>query len=120
MRLLRLDYLRSLLPGDDIGGFIPHDGGTDWKEVQMHTFLTTMARWGDAGWSGGWGGPWWIVVPLLWVVLAGVAVWLFARRRNAPVVQGANAVEILAARYARGEIETDEYRQRLDELKGLR
>lgn len=86
----------------------------------MLAFMTTMARWGDAGWAGGWGGPLWIVIPLLWLSLAAVAVWLFARRRQAPAGQGTNAVDILAARYARGEIDTDEYRQRLDELKGLR
>ncbi|HEX2152562.1 MAG TPA: SHOCT domain-containing protein [Acidimicrobiia bacterium] len=87
----------------------------------MFGIATTLARWGaEGGWAGGWGGPWWLLIPLLWLVVASVAVWAFARRRNVPLAGGSSAVDILAARYARGEIDTDEYRQRLDELKGLR
>lgn len=82
--------------------------------------LTTTIWAGEAGWAGGWGGPWWLLIPLVWIPIASAAVWIFARRRNASPLRGSGAVEILAARFARGEIDTDEYRQRLDELKGLR
>lgn len=72
------------------------------------------------GWEGGWGGPWWVLVPLLWIALAATVIWLVARRQTGPTeVPGGGAVGILAARYARGEIDSEEYRRRLDEIRGL-
>jgi putative membrane protein len=64
------------------------------------------------GWDGG---PWFLVFPLLWIA---IAVALFLTWRGRPARQAThNAQEILAERYARGEISADEFRQRRDELR---
>ena len=74
--------------------------------------------WGP-GWAGGWGGPWWLLFPLFWILVIGTVVWLVARNRreSSSTSSGERAAEILAARYARGEIDTDEYHRRLDVLQ---
>lgn len=74
--------------------------------------------WGP-GWAGG-AGPWWFLFPLLWVVLIGTVIWMLVRdrrRRAARPIQ--RATEILATRYAQGEIDGEEYRRRLDEIREL-
>ena len=62
-------------------------------------------------------GLWWLPFGLLWLALLGTAIWLVARtvRRREPsgVERG---IDILAERYARGELSGEEYRERLDEL----
>ncbi len=62
---------------------------------------------------------WWPLWPLLWIAVIATLVWLFARRRRAP--EGPRGLdrarEILAERYARGEITSDEYRERLERLR---
>ena len=80
------------------------------------------------GWDGhmGWGGGWWM---LLWgtLMMAGLVVlvvWLI--RTTAGGDTGAHgsgsddplasARRILAERYARGELSSEEYRERLDHL----
>jgi putative membrane protein len=65
-------------------------------------------------------GVWsWFVGALVMVAFWATVIWLvlqFARERE-PTSSSTRAPEdILAERYARGEIESDEYRQRLDEL----
>lgn len=52
---------------------------------------------------------------LIWAVVA-VASW--ARREGSPRKHGGTAEEILARRFAAGEIDADEYRQRLATLRG--
>jgi putative membrane protein len=65
------------------------------------------------GWGAG--GPWFLLFPLLWI---GIAVALFVVWRGRPVRRATeSAHEILAERYARGEISADEFRQRRDELR---
>jgi putative membrane protein len=64
----------------------------------------------------GWGHPWWPLWLLFWAALIGTAVWLISRRlgrRGEPLDR---ARELLAERYARGELSGDEYRERLEEL----
>jgi putative membrane protein len=79
----------------------------------MLTTMTTtvLASGGDHGW--------WPLWPLLWIAVIGTAVWLLVRRRGAH--DGPRGVErareILAERYARGEITSDEYRERLEQLR---
>jgi putative membrane protein len=67
--------------------------------------------------AGGWGGgPWFGVVWLLfWVALIGGAVVLFGRRRRPDPSD--TAAEALGERYARGDIDEDEYRKRLRVLR---
>jgi putative membrane protein len=59
-------------------------------------------------------GIWWFPVGLLWVVLIGMSIWLVARNAGH---RKPSATEILAERYARGELSSEEYRDRLDELR---
>ncbi|MDQ3996538.1 MAG: SHOCT domain-containing protein [Gemmatimonadota bacterium] len=65
----------------------------------------------------GWGHGWWPLWPFLWLALGIAAVWFLRRRWREPRGGGLDrAREILAERYARGELSGDEYRQRLAEL----
>ena len=59
------------------------------------------------GWGGG---PWFLFFPLLWIALFVGAFFLFRRRHDH--WQRHSAEEVLAERYAKGEISADEYRQR--------
>jgi uncharacterized membrane protein len=66
--------------------------------------------------TDGWvttGGPLWL---LIWAALIGTAVWLVLRRRGRRGDPLDRARELLAERFARGELTGEEYRQRLDEL----
>jgi putative membrane protein len=70
-----------------------------------------------------WGGPggWWVIFPILWVLLIATLVTVavvVAVRRNR--LSGQRAGERrLAELYASGEIDEQEYRTRLSTLKGL-
>ena len=61
------------------------------------------------------GGPWFLLVPLLWIVLGVGVFFLFRRRRDHLPIHSAEGV--LAESYAKGEISSDEYRQRLNVLR---
>jgi putative membrane protein len=63
-----------------------------------------------------WGHPGWPVWLLFWAALIGTAVWLIARRRGRRGDPLDRARELLAERYARGELSGEEYRGRLEEL----
>ncbi|MDF9875961.1 SHOCT domain-containing protein [Cellulosimicrobium cellulans] len=73
----------------------------------------------------GWGpGPWWFVFPLLWFLLFASVIFLIARRARSGWGPGgpgtwrtAGPVAILGERYARGEIDEQEYRSRLTVLR---
>ena len=72
--------------------------------------------------SDGWHGPgaWWPVIPLLWllVVVGIVTTFILVGRRRSRLA-GARAGESrLAERFAAGEIDEHEYRERLAVLKG--
>jgi putative membrane protein len=59
-------------------------------------------------------GNWWPIIPLLWIALiAGVV--FFARRSGWHRRRGLGALE---ERYAHGQIDANEYRERRDVLKG--
>jgi putative membrane protein len=84
-------------------------------------------RWDDYGGHWGWGD--WVAMSLMMLVLWGllaVAVVLVLRWvRNGPADQGRGehpgthpAEQVLAERYARGEIDEDEYLKRLTVLRG--
>lgn len=65
--------------------------------------------------SGGWG-PWFLVFPLFWIAVL-IAVGFAFRRGRWGGHRSASAEDVLAERYARGEISADEYRQRLAVLR---
>jgi putative membrane protein len=70
--------------------------------------------------SGEWGnhGAWGLLWLAFWLVALGATAWLVVRltrgRRRSGIDQ---ARDILAERYARGELTSDEYRERLEQLK---
>ncbi len=81
-------------------------------------------------WNGGMGsGNWWWMAIIMFVVLGGliwVGVTLIQRGNHTPHPQTPGAPtpsvkttpqELLAERFARGEIEPDDYRQRLSALQ---
>lgn len=82
--------------------------------------------WND-GWANSWG---WIPMALMMILFWGGVVWLAITllRRTTPTHIHSNAVppapppapepaQILAERLARGDIDVDEYRRRLDALR---
>lgn len=75
--------------------------------------------YGDSGW--GWGN--WLAMTLMmlifWGALAAVVIVVIRNTRRASAEPGQrDAVEILRERFARGEIDADEYRQRQAVLRG--
>jgi putative membrane protein len=67
-----------------------------------------------------WDHSWWPIWPLLWLVVIVTVVWLFKRKwwtAARPVSGAERARDILAERFARGEITSDEYRERLEQLR---
>jgi putative membrane protein len=86
--------------------------------------LPALVAFGDDGWrhgwgpGSGWGWLWGPIVLLLWVALIATVVWFVARSARPPERSGAErAREVLAARYARGELTTEEDRERLEQLR---
>jgi putative membrane protein len=83
------------------------------------TVLAQAQRWDDHM-VGGWGWMWLVglLSMLLLVALVVAVMWAVTRRgsTNHPDPTS-RAREILDERYARGEISTEEYRERLDGLR---
>jgi putative membrane protein len=76
----------------------------------MVTMIETIVA--EAGWHGG---PWFLVFPLLWIALF-IGVWLVVRNRDVHAIRR-SAETVLGERYARGEIDEQEYRERLAVLR---
>lgn len=73
------------------------------------------------GYGHGFGSMWMVGgMMIAWLLLialfVGLLVWLLGRPGNKTVSHHDSARRILAERYARGELDTDEYNQRLAEL----
>ncbi|HTL87652.1 MAG TPA: SHOCT domain-containing protein [Acidimicrobiia bacterium] len=69
------------------------------------------------------GSAWWWMLPmmLVFLVVVGVVVWalLNATRSQTPLApRDPSAEDVLAHRLARGEIDTAEYHERLEALRG--
>jgi putative membrane protein len=75
------------------------------------TLIATLAH--DYGDRPGWAGPWLL---FLWLIplAVGFVIWRVTGGRRSPTHDAAAA---LAGRYARGEIDETEYRQRLGVLQ---
>lgn len=79
-------------------------------------YETTIVLGDAVGWDhmGGWG---WTGMTFGWILmttLVGVVAWaLLTNNRSQP---GSRAIELLDERYARGEIDRDEYTERKTEL----
>lgn len=73
-------------------------------------------------WDSWWGWPWMMLMPLVWLVLILVIVWAVVRLARQPSDDARHgretAQEILDRRFARGEIDADEYRQAQAQLAG--
>ena len=60
---------------------------------------------------------WWPIWPILWIAVIVAAVWFLSRRWRRPEPgRYDRAREILAERYASGELTGEEYRERLAKL----
>ena len=86
--------------------------------------LPALAAFGDDRWrhgwgpGSGWGWLWGPIVLLLWVALIATVVWFLARSARPHERSGLErARDVLAERYARGELTTEEYRERLEQLR---
>lgn len=73
----------------------------------------------DLASNGGWGpGGWWPIFPILWVILWGTLIFVAYRFfRGNRWQRDRSAQDVLSERYARGEINEEEYRKRLSVLK---
>jgi putative membrane protein len=81
--------------------------------MQMMTTLTAYGPWHHDDAPG-----WWPVFPigfgLFWLLVLGGGFYLLSKRGR---WSGGGAERVLAERYARGEIDEDEYRERLAVLR---
>ncbi|HCE24946.1 MAG TPA: hypothetical protein DF282_20900 [Hyphomonas sp.] len=69
--------------------------------------------WGGAhGWWGGLG------MILFWGLIIAVAVFVFRMLTSNRVGETRDAIDILKERYARGEIDEDEFQRRKQQLQG--
>lgn len=74
-------------------------------------------------WDDGWGGGGWLVMTLVMVAFWGLVAWaIISAVRGSSSTSGhqRSAEDILAERFARGEISKDEYNERLDALRSSR
>ncbi len=78
----------------------------------MNTFQNLATLSAHSGWHHD--GGWWFPFGLLWLVLFAAAIWFVVRNVKS---RQTSATDILAERYARGELSSEEYRDRLEELR---
>lgn len=81
------------------------------------TAATTSAQLAAHGENWGHGGfGWWFIFPLFWFIL--IALFIVGRRRGHGLEHRRAAEGVLRERYARGEVDETEFRQRLEVLRG--
>lgn len=76
----------------------------------LNPWALTFASRGEGG-----DHAWWPLWLLFWLAVLGTIAWVVLRRSRDS--GGDRAREILAERYARGELSTDEYKERLEGLR---
>ena len=86
------------------------------------TIASALASLPAHPWGPGYGPGWFILVPFFWVLLIGFFIFFSRRMYWRHRVQGdpQSAEGVLRERYARGEIDETEYRQRLEVLRAGR
>lgn len=77
---------------------------------------TTAQTAGHAAYWGHGGFGWWFIFPLFWILL--IALFVFGRRRGHQAEHRRAAEGVLRERYARGDVDETEFRQRLEVLRG--
>jgi putative membrane protein len=80
--------------------------------TELLTIATVALPLADHDWDPG---PWFLLVPLLWIAVIATVVWLFCgrgRRGWGRPRGGVSPTEILDRRFAEGEISAEEYRDR--------
>lgn len=84
----------------------------------MHEYTARAATMiADAGHMDGFG---WGMMAVAWIsliILVGAIIWFGARSASTTQNATSSALSILSDRYARGEIDDEEYRRRSDELR---
>lgn len=78
--------------------------------MNAYSLATVLADWHHNG------SHWWVVFPILMLAIIIALSVLLWRRRPGPPDSGDSAKRILSERFARGEINADEYRERLAQL----
>jgi putative membrane protein len=71
---------------------------------------------------GGWGALFMTITTVLFwglIILGVIALFRYVNRGDRPTMSGFTPEQVLAERFARGEIDEQEYRQRLDTLRGI-
>lgn len=78
-----------------------------------------IGNWGEFGWWGmGFGFVFMILFWLLIILgIAGLIRWLQSQPGNAQATRGKTPLEIVQERYARGEIDRDEYEQKKRDIE---
>lgn len=86
------------------------------------TILPALAAMPAHAWGPGYGPGWFILIPIFWILLIGFFIFFSRRMYWRHRVQGdpASAEGVLRERYARGQIDETEYRQRLEVLRANR
>jgi putative membrane protein len=86
----------------------------------MMPIANVLADWHDHMMDGG-GAGWWVWGVLMMVLMLGIValvVWLIVRSSHGSGgLPSSSAREILSERFARGEIDADEYHDRLSKLR---
>ncbi|MEX2161924.1 MAG: SHOCT domain-containing protein [Anaerolineales bacterium] len=78
-----------------------------------------FGHWFTGGWGGMMGGWGWILMPLFWVGLVLLVLWVVRGASAAGSSSGSpTARDILDLRYARGEITRKEYEQMKKDIAG--
>ena len=75
-----------------------------------------MHRFGEHGWGMGFGMGWWWIIGLIIIVFI---VWIVVKALNQNSrrrFDNKSAIDILKERYARGEIDKEEFEQRKKDL----